>query len=130
MVEDDDTNDTDEAVKSPDEEGDPEPVGDPRGGRQGVRYKEVNWALLTPVSWRGCNHRRGKHYKHPCQRSGPQWQEVYLQNHGKMQKVEKFVGSLANRAQADNDEEAESGDGKNSDLDKLRMEGSWSQAKK
>lgn len=45
-----------------------------------------------------------------------------------MQEIEEFVGSLANGTQADKNEEAESGDGKNSDLDELHVEGSWSQA--
>jgi len=89
----------------------------------------VSVTLLTPASWRGYSHQRGKRYKHPCQQSGStQWQEVYAQDHSEVQKVEKFVGSLANWAQADNDEEAESGDGKNSDLDELHVDGSWSQA--
>lgn len=46
-----------------------------------------------------------------------------------MQEKEKFVGSLANRAQADNEEEAESTDGKDSNFDEFRVEGSWFHAK-
>ena len=42
MVEDDDADDTDEAVKSPDEEGDPEPIGDPRGRCQEMKCGEVS----------------------------------------------------------------------------------------
>jgi len=46
-----------------------------------------------------------------------------------MQKEEKFVGSLANRTQADNDEKAESGGSENSNLYELHLESSWPQAK-
>ena len=53
---------------------------------------------------------------------------MYAHSHNKMKKVEKFVGSLANGTQANNDKEAESNDGENSDLDELHMDGSRSQA--
>jgi hypothetical protein len=47
-----------------------------------------------------------------------------------MQKEEKFVGSLANRAQTDDDKEGESSDGEDSVLNEFLVESSWSQAKK
>ena len=46
-----------------------------------------------------------------------------------MQEEEELVGSLANRMQADDDEGAESNNGKGSDLDKFRVERSCSQAR-
>jgi hypothetical protein len=45
-----------------------------------------------------------------------------------MKEEEEFIGSLANRTQTDNDEEAESTDGKDSNLNELLAERSWFQA--
>lgn len=50
---------------------------------------------------------------------------MYAQNHDKMKEKENFIGSLANRAQADNKKEAESTDGEDPNLDELQTERSW-----
>jgi len=55
----------------------------------------------------------------------PQEREMYAQNHDKMKEKENFIGSLANRAQADNKKEAESTDGEDPNLDELQTERSW-----
>ena len=55
---------------------------------------------------------------------------MYTQNHDKMQEKENFVGSLANRAQADNKKEAETTDGKDPNLDEFHAERSRSHTKK
>ena len=50
---------------------------------------------------------------------------MHAQNHDKMQEKEKFVGSLANRLQADNEKETESTDGQDPNLDEFHLERSW-----
>ena len=46
-----------------------------------------------------------------------------------MKEEEEFVCSLANRAQTNNDETAESTEGKDPNLDELLLERSWFHAK-
>lgn len=46
----------------------------------------------------------------------------HAQNDNKMKEEEEFIGSLANRAQTCNDEEAENTDGNDSNLNELGVE--------
>jgi hypothetical protein len=46
-----------------------------------------------------------------------------------MKEEEEFIGSLTNRTQTDDDEEAESTDSEDSNLNDLPVEGSWFHAK-
>ena len=54
---------------------------------------------------------------------------MHAQNCSKMQEEKKFVGSLANRAQANNKEKAKSTNGDNPSLGEFRVKGSWFHAK-
>ena len=48
--------------------------------------------------------------------------EKHAHNHNKMKAEEKFVGGLANRAQANDNKEGESANGKDSNLNELLVE--------
>lgn len=54
---------------------------------------------------------------------------MHAQNHSEMCEEEKFVCSLANRAQANDKKRAESSDGENSSLDESSVDIFWFQNK-